>query len=152
MGTHRAFTAWQSGDRGVTAEDNRLSVEAVLRIARTGSPGGIFHRNWAIGITCIRASRWGKSGVWQRVIEAVQTDADPEALLLDSTIVRAHQHAAGAQKRRCASDWPLARRVDTKIHMAVDALAIRCDGISPVARSMTSPKPRPLSQALTPSR
>jgi transposase len=47
-----------------------------------------------------RFSRWGKTGVWQRVIEAVSTDADLQALMLDSTIVRAHQHAAGAQKKK----------------------------------------------------
>ena len=89
------------GDRGVTAKDNRLFVEAVLWIARTGSPWrdlppqlGDWHNVYT------RFSRWGKSGVWQRVIEAVSTDANLQALMLDSTIVRAHQHAAGAQKKR----------------------------------------------------
>ena len=47
-----------------------------------------------------RYSRWSKNGVWQRVIEAIIDDPDLEALLIDSTIVRAHQHAAGAQKKR----------------------------------------------------
>ncbi len=41
----------------------------------------------------------GKNGVWQRIIPAIRHDADLEALLIDSTIVRAHQHAAGAQKK-----------------------------------------------------
>ena len=88
-------------DRGVTAKDNRLFVEAVLWILRTGSPWrdlppplGDWHNVYT------RFSRWGKSGVWQRVIEAVGTQADLQSLLLDSTIVRAHQHAAGAQKKR----------------------------------------------------
>ena len=90
----------KAGDRGVTAEANRLFVEAVLWIARTGSPWRDLPPqlgNWHNVYT--RFSRWGKSGVWQRVIEAVRTDADLEALLLDSTIVRAHQHAAGAQSQ-----------------------------------------------------
>ena len=47
-----------------------------------------------------RFSRWGKTGVWQRVVAAVSTDTDLQSLLLDSTVVRAHQHAAGAQKKR----------------------------------------------------
>ena len=68
-----------------------------------------------------RFSRWGKSGVWQRVIEAVHGCGSGSAPV-DITIVRAHQHAAGAQKKKGASDWPLARRVEYKIHMAVDAL------------------------------
>jgi len=91
----------KASDRGVTAKDNRLFVEAVLWIARTGSPWrdlppqlGSWHNVYT------RFSRWGKSGVWQRIIEAVRTDADLQALLLDSTIVRAHQHAAGAQKKK----------------------------------------------------
>ena len=99
-------------DRGVTAKDNRLFVEAVLWIARTGSPWrdlppqlGKWHNVYT------RFSRWGKSGVWQRVVEAVRLDADLEALLLDSTIVRAHQHAAGAQKKK-ARKRLAARAVD----------------------------------------
>ena len=91
----------KASDRGVTAKDNRLFVEAVLWIARTGSPWRDLPPqlgNWHNVYT--RFSRWGKSGVWQQVIEAVRTDADLEALLLDSTIVRAHQHAAGAQKKK----------------------------------------------------
>jgi putative transposase len=91
----------KASDRGVTAKDNRLFVEAVLWIARTGSPWrdlppqlGDWHNVYT------RFSRWGKTGVWQSVIEAVSTDTDLQALLLDSTIVRAHQHAAGAQKNK----------------------------------------------------
>ena len=48
--------------------------------------------------TYTRFSRWGKKGVWQRVIKVVSDDPDLEALFIDSSIVRAHQHAAGAQK------------------------------------------------------
>lgn len=108
-------------DCGVTAKDNRLFVEAVLWIARTGSPWrdlppalGNWHNVY------VRFSRWSKKGVWQRVIEAVSDDADLEALVIDSTIVRAHQHAAGTPKK------PAPKRSregsSTKIHAAVDAL------------------------------
>jgi putative transposase len=88
-------------DPGVTAKDNRLFVEAVLWVARTGSPWRDLPPelgNWHNVFT--RFSRWGKSGVWQHVIETVSGDVDLEALLIDSTVVRAHQHAAGAQKKR----------------------------------------------------
>ena len=88
-------------DAGVTGKDNRLFVEAVLWIARTGSPWrdldpalGKWHTTYT------RFSRWGKKGVWQRVIEAVSHDVDLEALFIDSTVVRAHQHAAGAKKKK----------------------------------------------------
>ena len=88
-------------DSGVTAKDNRLFLEAVLWIARTGSPWRDLPPvlgNWHATYT--RFSRWGKKGVWQRVIEAISNDVDLEALFVDSTVVRAHQHAAGAQKNK----------------------------------------------------
>ena len=87
-------------DCGVTAKDNRLFIEAVLWIARTGSPWRDVAPalgNWHATYT--RFSRWGKKGVWQRIIVAIRHDADLEALFIDSTVVRAHQHAAGAPKK-----------------------------------------------------
>jgi hypothetical protein len=47
----------------------------------------------------IRAAHAGQEGVWQRILAAIRHDADLEALLIDSTVVRVHQHAAGAQKK-----------------------------------------------------
>ena len=53
-------------------------------------------------VTCrvvhLRHSRWSKSGVWARVFEVLAQDADNEYTMIDSTIVRAHQHSAGAKK------------------------------------------------------
>jgi transposase len=46
-----------------------------------------------------RLSRWAKSGVWQRVFHHLAADADNEYAMIDSTIVRAHQHSAGAPKK-----------------------------------------------------
>ena len=44
-------------------------------------------------------SRWAKSGVWERVFKYLALDADNEYAMIDATIVRAHQHSAGAQKK-----------------------------------------------------
>ncbi|NJL01038.1 MAG: transposase [Spirulinaceae cyanobacterium SM2_1_0] len=49
-----------------------------------------------------RHSRWSESGVWQRVFEALSEDADHEYTEIDATLVRAHQHSAGAKKIRLA--------------------------------------------------
>jgi len=90
----------KASDPGVTAKDNRLFVEAVLWIARTGAPWRdlpLEFGNWHSTFT--RFSRWGKKGVWQRVVEAVTDAPDLEALLIDSTIVRVHQHGTGALKK-----------------------------------------------------
>lgn len=90
----------KKSDPGCTAKDNRRFVEAVLWIMRTGSPWrdlpeelGHWHR------TYVRFSRWREKGVWERVATALQDDADMEHLFIDSTIVRAHQHSGGAQKK-----------------------------------------------------
>ena len=47
-----------------------------------------------------RFSRWAQTGVWERVFKYLAADADNEYAMMDSTIVRAHQHSAGALKKR----------------------------------------------------
>ena len=47
-----------------------------------------------------RFSRWAKTGVWERLFEHLVAQADNEYAMIDSTIVRAHQHSAGAPKKR----------------------------------------------------
>jgi transposase len=44
-----------------------------------------------------RFSRWSEKGVWQRIFEALSDDPDFEYLIVESTIIRAHQHASGAK-------------------------------------------------------
>jgi transposase len=89
------FLPGKSTDCGVTAKDNRKFVEAVLWIARTGSPWrdlpeefGHWHRVY------VRYSRWAKKGVWGKVLQAVAHDPDLEYLMVDGSIVRVHQHGA----------------------------------------------------------
>lgn len=92
---------------GVTAKDNRLFVEAVLYRYRAGIPWrDLPERFGDYRVIHTRHMRWSKSGVWQRVFEHLAADADNEYAMIDSTIVRAHQHAAGAKggaRRRNAS-------------------------------------------------
>ena len=88
------------GIRGRTAMDNRLFVDAVLWIGKTGAPWrDLPERFGDWNSTFRRFDRWSKSGVWKAVFDALQ-DPDLEWLLLDSTVIRAHPHAAGAKKRR----------------------------------------------------
>jgi putative transposase len=95
---------------GVTARDNRNFVDAVLWIARTGAGWrDLPERFGDWNNTFQRFNRWAKSGVWGRVMEALGGDADLEHLMIDSTVVRAHQHAAGAEKK--AATRPSAARV-----------------------------------------
>ena len=90
----------RAGSVGVTARDNRLFVEAVLYRYRAGIPWRDLPERFGDPIKVhTRFSRWAKSGVWERVFEHLAADADNEYAMIDSTIVRAHQHSAGAQKK-----------------------------------------------------
>src|ERR1035437_9820896 len=46
-----------------------------------------------------RFSRWAKSGVFERIFKLLASDHDNEYMMIDATIVRAHQHSAGARKK-----------------------------------------------------
>ncbi len=84
--------------RGSTGRDNRMFVEGVLWIVRTGSPWRDLPEAFGDGNTVFRRfSRWSRKGVWQRIFAAMSDDPDFEYLIIDSTIVRAHQHASGAK-------------------------------------------------------
>lgn len=93
---------------GVTAKDNRLFVEAVIYRYRAGIPWRDLPERFGDWNNIARRHRrWSESGVWKRVFERLAQDTDNEYAMIDSTIVRAHQHAAGAKggiKRRNASD------------------------------------------------
>lgn len=74
-------------------------VNAMLWILRTGAPWRDMpghYPPWRSVYT--RFSRWSKQGVWQRVLVALAEDANTEGYQLDSSSVRAHQDAHGAQK------------------------------------------------------
>jgi transposase len=85
------------GDPGRRGKNNRLFVEAVLWIARTGSPWrdlppSLGHWN----STFTRFRDWAKAGVWKRLFDAVSDDPDMEYAMVDATIVKVHRHGQGA--------------------------------------------------------
>ena len=100
MGTHQRVSTRARGDVGGTASDNRLFVDAVLYRYRAGVPWRDLperfgdwkstHRRW---------SRWAETGVWEKIFKHLAGAAANEYAMIDSTIVRAHQHSAGAQKK-----------------------------------------------------
>jgi len=85
---------------GVTAKNNRLFVEAVIYRYRAGIPWRDLPDRFGDWKNVHRRhSRWSKNGVWENVFASLSEDADNEYAMIDSTIVRAHQHAAGARGR-----------------------------------------------------
>ena len=88
----------RAGQPGAQARDNRLFVDAVLYRYRAGIPWRDLPARFGdFRVVHLRHSRWSQSGVWQRVFEVMAQDADNEYAMIDSTIVRAHQHSAGAK-------------------------------------------------------
>jgi transposase len=85
----------------VTARDNRLFVEAVLFRYRAGIPWRDLPERFGDWKNVHRRfSRWAQKGIWENVFRQLAADADNEYAMLDSSIVRAHQHSAGALKKR----------------------------------------------------
>lgn len=83
---------------GVTAKNNRLFVEAVLYRYRSGIPWrDLPERFGHYRKIHTRFRRWAKTRVWERVFHTLASEADNEYQMIDSTIVRAHQHSAGAK-------------------------------------------------------
>lgn len=88
------------GQGGRPATDNRLFVEAVLYRYRAGIPWrDVPERFGDWKNTHRRFSRWAERGVGGRVFQQLSRDADNAYAMIDSTIVRAHQHSAGARKK-----------------------------------------------------
>jgi transposase len=113
----------RAGGHGGVARDNRGFINAVWYVAKTGIPWRDLPERFGKWDTVYhRFNEWCKKGVWQRVLAAVQ-DPDLEWLMLDSTVIRAHPHAAGMNGG--PDDQALGRSrggFGTKIHLAVDSL------------------------------
>lgn len=88
-------------DPGRTAKDNRLFVEAVLYRYRSGIPWrDLPERFGDFRAVHIRFSRWNQKRIWEKIFKILSEDSDNEYAMIDSTIVRAHQHSAGAVKKK----------------------------------------------------
>jgi len=85
----------KAGDPGRTATDNRLFVNGVLWVLRSGAHWCDLPERYGRWKSAHkRFSRWSKAGVWERVFADLIKDRDNQYLMIDSTLVRAHQQAA----------------------------------------------------------
>lgn len=95
----------QKPKTGRPAEDHRRIINGILWILRTGAPWRDLPERYGSWSTVYsRFYRWRKAGIWDRIFSALQTQSNIRGEVdwgigfVDSTIVRAHQHAAGAKK------------------------------------------------------
>ena len=87
-----------SGCVGRPATDNRLFINAVFWILRTGARWRDLppdYGDWKN--TQRRFCRWRDRGVWEKLLDVLMEDPDYEWLMIDATHIKVHPHAAGAR-------------------------------------------------------
>jgi transposase len=85
--------------RGVARVDDRRVLNGIFYVLRTGSPWRDLPERYGPYTTVYnRFNRWARAGVWVRVFEALSAKSPGSMALIDSSIIRAHQHAAGGKK------------------------------------------------------
>ena len=85
--------------RGVPRVDDRRVLNGIFYILRTGAPWRDLPERYGPYTTIYnRYNRWAKAGVFLRIFEALSAQSPDSLHLIDSSIVRAHQHAAGGKK------------------------------------------------------
>jgi len=94
------FLPGKKGDPGRTAVDNRMFVNAVLWVLRSGARwADMPERYGKYKSVHKRFSRWAQKGVWEKIFRFLTKDKDNEYLMIDSTLVKAHQQAATFKKK-----------------------------------------------------
>jgi transposase len=81
--------------RGVPRVNDRRVLNGILWVLRSGAPWRDLPENFGPYTTCYnRFVRWRRAGVWQQIMNALTADHDTAAQIIDTSIVRVHQHGA----------------------------------------------------------
>jgi transposase len=90
----RELLPGKASDPGRTAFDNRNFVNGVLWVLRSGARWSDLPERYGKWKTVHkRFTRWAKAGVWEKIFASLLKDRDNLYLMMDSTIVKAHQQA-----------------------------------------------------------
>jgi transposase len=86
--------------RGPKPKNNRQVLNGMFYILRTGCPWRDLPERYGPYTTVYnRFNRWRKAGIWDRMMDAIVKAHDGKVQMIDSSIVRVHQHASGVKKR-----------------------------------------------------
>jgi len=89
-----------TGRRGRKPENNRCILSGIFWVLRTGAPWRDLPERYGPYTTVYnRFNRWRKAGIWDRLMDAIIKAYDGKVQMIDSSLVRVHQHASGAKKR-----------------------------------------------------
>ena len=92
--------------RGVARVDDRRVLNGIFWVLRTGAPWRALPKEYGPRTTCYnRFVRWRAAGVWDRVLSAITEAYDGDVQMIDSTVVRVHQHAANSKKATRIDVW-----------------------------------------------
>lgn len=90
--------------RGVPRVEDRRVLNGIFWRLRTGSPWADIPERYGPATTCYnRFVRWRKAGIWDQLLAAVSEAYDGKIQMIDSSVVRVHQHAANGEKKRSQS-------------------------------------------------
>lgn len=86
--------------RGPKPRENRRVLNGIFWVLRTGAPWRDLPERYGPYTSAYnRFNRWRKAGIWDRLMDAIVKASDGKVQMIDSSIVRVHQHASGAKKR-----------------------------------------------------
>ena len=84
--------------RGRKAKDDRHVFNGVIWVLKTGAPWRDLLPEFGPWQTVYkRFSQWAKLGIWDEVLHELSGDADWDAIMIDASYVKLHQHGAGAK-------------------------------------------------------
>jgi transposase len=108
--------------RGVPRVDDRRVLNGIFWMLRSGAPWRDLPSSFGPYTTCYnRFVRWRRAGVWSRIMHALAAAHDPAVQMIDTSIVRVHQHGACISRNTRQSMGRSRGGMTSKIHAVVDS-------------------------------
>jgi transposase len=137
--------------RGVPRVDDRRVLNGIFWVLRSGAPWRDLPDQYGPYSTCYnRFTRWRRAGVWDRIMVALSTTHDAALQMIDTSIVRVHQHRACIGGNRDQQMGQLRRGSAPKSMPSSTATACRCSSASPPEKPTTIARARACLQGFFP--